>query len=72
MVTRNWQSNLARNNYQPNKGIYHDFHFYSILLGTQVVNLSLLSQAVITRLVVLSGYLPLAGLIPVMQVLYKM
>ena len=46
---------------------YHDFFFYSILLGTQVVNLSLLSQAVITRLVVLSGYLPLAGLIPVMH-----
>ena len=46
---------------------YHDFFFYSIPLGTQVVNLSLLSQAVITRLVVLSGYLPLAGLIPVMH-----
>ena len=51
---------------------YHDFFFYSIPLGTQVVNLSLLSQAVITRLVVLSGYLPLAGLIPVMHGVYKM
>ena len=46
---------------------YHDFFFYSTPLGTQVVNLSLLSQAVITRLVVLSGYLPFAGLIPVMH-----
>ena len=51
---------------------FHDFFFYSIPLGTQVVNLSLLSQAVITRLVVLSGYLPLAaGLIPVMHGVIK-
>ena len=65
MVTRNWQSIWQE--IITNQMNYHDFFFYSIPLGTQVVNLSLLSQAVITRLVVLSGYLPLAGLIPVMH-----